>query len=238
MMDELEKHHKHQLLPQFGIDTSDSEQTIEILTQQITSKFQGIKTTIQKISLVTPEEAKSLEAGGKQESLRHISVRVNAQTQLAQEVQEISTKFRKDQRKFLSALANQKGRNAGIVAVWNNDDDNSTIELRWTGAQQKKTDDMSKQVADREQEITKIAQSINDLNMVFKDLATLVIEQGTVLDRIDYNIQQTVVAVDEGKKQLFKAENQLKGYKKKLCMLLLCIVVLVMVIVVIFKSVI
>ncbi|PRP85934.1 hypothetical protein PROFUN_06056 [Planoprotostelium fungivorum] len=236
-MEELEKIHKQQLLPQFGVDHSEQEQTIEIMTQQITAKFQAAKTAIQKISMVSPEEAKTMKGGGKQENLRQISVRVNAQTQLAQEVQELSSKFRKDQKKFLSSLANQKGRNAGIVAVWNPEEDDAQIDLRWTGAQQKMTDNTRIEVEQREQEIRKIAQSINDLNTVFKDLGTLVVEQGTILDRIDYNIEQTSIAVKEGNKQLKGAEDQLKGYKKKLCMLLLCIIILVMVVVVIFKSV-
>ncbi|KAI3698958.1 hypothetical protein L2E82_42898 [Cichorium intybus] len=45
-----------------------------------------------------------------------------------------------------------------------------------------------------------------------KDLSVLVIDQGTIIDRIDYNIQNVVVSVDEGLKQLQKAErNQKQG---------------------------
>jgi syntaxin 16 len=47
----------------------------------------------------------------------------------------------------------------------------------------------------REREINQIAKSIYQLADIFRDLQTLVIDQGTMLDRIDYNIEQTNVQV-------------------------------------------
>jgi len=47
---------------------------------------------------------------------------------------------------------------------------------------------------------------VNDLAGVMKDLSVLIIDQGTVLDRIDYNCEMVAVTVEEGRKQLTKAE--------------------------------
>lgn len=49
--------------------------------------------------------------------------------------------------------------------------------------------------SDREKEIIQIAQSINDLSSIFNELSVLVIEQGTILDRIDYNVESTLTYV-------------------------------------------
>lgn len=47
----------------------------------------------------------------------------------------------------------------------------------------------------REREINQIAKSIYQLADIFRDLQALVIDQGTMLDRIDFNIEQTNVQV-------------------------------------------
>jgi syntaxin 16 len=44
--------------------------------------------------------------------------------------------------------------------------------------------------------------SINDLASIFKDLSVLVIEQGTILDRIDYNVQEAKDNVQIAVKEL------------------------------------
>ena len=54
----------------------------------------------------------------------------------------------------------------------------------------------SRQVEQRDEEIRRIVESIAELQSIFSDLANLVADQGTVLDRIDYNMEQTVVKVD------------------------------------------
>jgi len=54
----------------------------------------------------------------------------------------------------------------------------------------------------RDRELTHIASSIASLGDLFKDLSILVIDQGTLLDSIEYNIEQTSVQVSEAVKEL------------------------------------
>lgn len=85
-------------------------------------------------------------------------------------------------------------------------------------------------IAEREQEVNKIVRSIADLNEIFKDLATMVHEQGTVIDRIDYNIELTQVQVHEGYKQLQKAERYQRKNRKMHCIFILAVVLIVLVV--------
>jgi len=51
----------------------------------------------------------------------------------------------------------------------------------------------------RDVEIQNLVKGINDLAVIFKELSVLVIDQGNILDRIDYNIEQAVRHVKKGK---------------------------------------
>ncbi|KAM3956633.1 syntaxin 16 [Aphomia sociella] len=88
----------------------------------------------------------------------------------------------------------------------------------------------TRMVAEREEEVNKIVRSIMDLNDIFKDLGQMVNEQGTILDRIDYNIEQTQVQVHEGFKQLQKAERYQRKNRKMHCILVLAIVIIILVV--------
>lgn len=54
----------------------------------------------------------------------------------------------------------------------------------------------------RDRELAEIAKSIASLAELFKDLSVLVIDQGTLLDSVEYNIEQTAVQVEEAVKEL------------------------------------
>lgn len=90
---------------------------------------------------------------------------------------------------------------------------------------------------EREQEIGAIVRSIIDLNSIFKDLSQMVADQGTVLDRIDYNVEQTHVQVKEGLKQLQKADTyQRKNRKMCAIVVLAAVTILLLFILVVVKS--
>lgn len=59
---------------------------------------------------------------------------------------------------------------------------------------------------ERNREIERIAASIQDIATVMKDMSQLVVEQGTILDRIDYNIEESQYRTGEAKKELAQAE--------------------------------
>ncbi|XP_073833742.1 syntaxin 16 [Musca autumnalis] len=88
----------------------------------------------------------------------------------------------------------------------------------------------------RDEEVSKIVKSIYDLNDIFKDLGQMVQEQGTVLDRIDYSIEQTQTRVSEGVRQLQKAEMYQRKNRKMCAILVLAGITLFMLILLIFTK--
>ena len=87
-------------------------------------------------------------------------------------------------------------------------------------------------IQQREREITDLANGILELADIFKELQTMVIDQGTLLDRIDYNVERMATDVKQADKELIVAS----GYQKKttkrkaILLLILCIVGLIILI--------
>ena len=78
----------------------------------------------------------------------------------------------------------------------------------------------------REREITDIAQGIIELADIFKELQGMIIDQGTMLDRIDYNVERMAVDVKAADKELKVATTyQKKGTKRRIIFLLILLVV-------------
>ena len=69
----------------------------------------------------------------------------------------------------------------------------------------------------KDEEIQNLVKSINDLASIFKDLSVLVIEQGTILDRIDYNVQEAKDNVQIAVKELHEVQQRENSSRAKNC---------------------
>lgn len=81
------------------------------------------------------------------------------------------------------------------------------IGSHWIGQTQRQQPALARELLEpdlqtRTHEITEIAKSIAQLAELFKDLSSLVIDQGTLLDSIEYNIEQTSVEMAEAVTEL------------------------------------
>ncbi|KGU29577.1 syntaxin 16 [Candida albicans P78042] len=83
----------------------------------------------------------------------------------------------------------------------------------------------------REREISKLAHGIIEISTIFKEMESMVIEQGTILDRIDYNLVNTVQDLKQADKELIKAHHyQKRSTKCKIIFFLsLCVFALLMI---------
>ena len=152
---------------------------------------------------------------------------------LAKRLQELSAEFRQSQRKYLAEVQAQKSGG-------NTSDAKFGIDLNAEGEffnqqQMAVVDDLTEAVQSRDQEIVKIAQSIEELGSIFKELAVLVIDQGTILDRIDYNMEAVVEHTKTGIQQLEKAERHQKSARPMKCIVCLLCTIGVLLIILVFK---
>lgn len=78
----------------------------------------------------------------------------------------------------------------------------SRLHAQSQGQQASKHASLQPDLHVRDREITEIAKSIASLAELFKDLSVLVIDQGTLLDSVEYNIEQTSVQMAEAVTEL------------------------------------
>lgn len=70
---------------------------------------------------------------------------------------------------------------------------------------------------------------------IFQDLNTMVIDQGTILDRIDYNIDMVATHMEDAVKELNKGAEYQKGSRMKLCIIILGLFIVLAIIILLFK---
>lgn len=165
-------------------------------------------------------------------------------------LQELSVLFRGTQNNYIKQIKSREERSkmyfddSAIKTDFDMFENNDTIDDYFVNNKQ-----MSQQqllyleeentviASQREQEVNSIVKSIVDLNDIFKELAQMVADQGTILDRIDYNIEQTQTQVYEGFKQLQKADNYQRKNRKMCCIIILAATtVLLIILLIIFKT--
>ncbi|KAI8923284.1 t-SNARE [Entophlyctis helioformis] len=220
----LESAYKKHVLPGFD-DRIGDEQSIERLTDDVTRTFQMIQHKIKRVHM----ESRNTD----QRQTKSLSK--NIQTSLATKLQELSSSFRKTQSTYLRKL---RGREAATNptkygAVESPDEED--LDAVFTDAQLATVINNERAISEREREINEIAKSILGLAEVFKDLNTMVIDQGTVLDRIDYNVEQTNIALEDAHKELVKASTYQSTTPAKYCIAVLLVMVVIMIFVLWWK---
>ncbi|KAF9206104.1 hypothetical protein BGZ49_002982 [Haplosporangium sp. Z 27] len=80
-------------------------------------------------------------------------------------------------------------------------------------------------IVQREEEIREIEHGITELNEIFRDLGTMVNEQGSMLDSIENNVTSISMSTNAASEQLTTAAIHQKNARKKSCYLLLIVAV-------------
>ncbi|KAG1737641.1 t-SNARE [Suillus lakei] len=222
----LEKLHAKHVLPGFA-DRTAEEREIEAATTEITKDFRQCHTLIQRIGA---EQGHSFPPSTQRTQFQVLAAK-NVQRGLAARVQELSSTFRKKQRVYMERLQGHAIKNQDLLIA------SGTISSRGSEGLTAVDEDVEAaqaQILDniqdhdlrsRDRELAEIANSIASLAELFKDLSVLVIDQGTLLDSIEYNIEQTSVEMADAVKELNHATRYQKNTgRRKLIFLLLLII--------------
>ncbi|KAK4241100.1 t-SNARE [Achaetomium macrosporum] len=243
----LERLHQKHVLPGFNDDETKKaeEGEIERLTQDITREFHECRRCIQRIEQMVREG----KANG-QMSRADETMAKNVKVNLATRVQEASAGFRKKQSAYLKKLRGMAGLASPIErtstpsaggsytdpSLLESDADRTYSQSALQApTHQKLLESNDVAISQREREIEEIAQGIIELADLFRDLQTMVIDQGTMLDRIDYNVECMASDVKEAEKELKTAEGYQKKTTKRKIIFLLLLIVAAMIILLIIK---
>jgi syntaxin 16 len=230
-MKKLSGLHSKRLMVNFESDESEQEREIDGLTREITAIFRHAEGLLKRF--------------GNQGDERKISksertVRNNMQRSIAKKLQGLSVSFRGTQKEYLARMKTQKsGGKVGNLDFLSSSKKASSSTNATDGGfnamQMQELEDTEDLVNQRDEEIIRIAQSIEELAQIFKELAVLVIDQGTILDRIDYNMEQTLDHTKDGLVQLTKAEEYQKAGTPIKCIILLVFLNLIFLVILVVK---
>lgn len=186
-------------------------------------------------------------------------IRGNLQKRFATPLQSLSLNFRKRQKAYLEKLRQLResyGEDEQMVSVPLHDASTSSSSIAKitrtpTFDEKSHPDETTAQhtsqsqllmvenaavLADeRKRELTRVAHNINDLATLVKDIAALVVDQGTVLDRIDYNLEETRMKTMAGTRELRIAENNQRRRHALCCIIILSIGCGIMTVILIYK---
>ena len=167
------------------------------------------------------------------------TIQNNMQKTLALELQKLSLEFRKQQKSYLVRLRERDGRNSTAASALGALDSEASggMDTFLSEMQSLAVDNSAALAQERDREVVKIVGSIHDLGIIMKDLSTMVVEQGTVLDRIDHQLQETSSVVEQGVSQLRRAEkSQRRGILASL-VLVLCAMIAFLFVILVMKSI-
>ena len=89
----------------------------------------------------------------------------------------------------------------------------------------------------RDQDINVVASGVKDINDIFKDLSSIVMEQGSLISHIEGNIGQTATHLTNADDELIRAT--ISQQNKKKCLLWICgilfVTVLILVVLLIIR---
>lgn len=218
------------------------ETKIENLTYEITKKFEGSYVLIKKFEFLQKNHVKlQLDY-----SNNEIAILESFKKNYALKIQESSLVFRNLQNNYIKFLKDDEDETDKLIndstdqlTLIENEEESRDIEnyskqiLLQTQTQINTSN--SQYLQAREREISKLAMGILEISTIFKEMESMVIDQGSILDRIDHNLANTVQDLKGSDKELIKAQGYQKRTTKCKIIFLLALIVFALFIIILVK---
>jgi syntaxin 1B/2/3 len=232
---ELDKLHKQALTTTGSEASSDTSSKIDIITAKVNQLSNQSRNTLKAIDLENSQLKEiAPPASG------HMRMRESKHRALATAFLNATKKLQKLQQNYRDKYKQQLERQYKIVNPNATPEEVAQVTKDMEGAQAKifataVKDDAKRtlsQMKDRFQDVKTIETSILELHQLFLDLQTLIVEQGDIINRVDYNVDHTLDYTDEAAADMKLAvEYQKSIWKKKWIMIVLIIIGIIIVIV-------
>ncbi|GHJ89268.1 hypothetical protein NliqN6_5670 [Naganishia liquefaciens] len=232
-LNSLEKLHAKHVLPAFT-DRTAEEREIEAQTIDITRDLRKMQSLVNHIR---PNPGSDRN---------EVTTAKNVQRALAVKLQHFSAAFRKKQKVYMQQLQGHAIKNKDLLTASGAitlkgpesyeelEEDIQASHAHLTQTQRQRHTNEST-IRRRDAEITQIAESITELADLFRDMSNLVVEQGTVLDSVEYNVEMTSRELEGAVEELKVAQTYQRRTGKRKCILLLILIIIGLIIVLIYK---
>lgn len=213
-LDVLMKKQKEYLRPTFA-DSSDLIDDINTITNNINSSIQNI---LQKINFLDSFADKSSDRRKIIENLKFV---------LMENFNKFKFKFQMAQQKFSANFTKIEKKNQ-------ENNQKKEFELIDFG-NRSETRQMQLENQKNNQEYEEIVQKATELRSLFMELSGLIVQQGSIIDRIDYNINESLTNAIEANKNIEKAYSYQKKSRMWICALILGVLVVLLLVMALLK---
>ncbi|EDO14587.1 hypothetical protein Kpol_295p3 [Vanderwaltozyma polyspora DSM 70294] len=237
LMKQLSKLYKKNSLPGFE-DKSHDEKEIEEISFNVTQLFQKCYAVMKKLNYISTEQVYA----NKRLKYDELIILGNLEKRYAQLIQFKSNQFRvlqnnylkflnkDDMKPILPKLDNSNNTMSDTLMLEEDEAMGNSKEIeaysRQTLQNQNKNDMNQRYLQERDEEITQLAKGVLEVSTIFREMQNLIIDQGTIVDRIDYNLENTVIHLKEADKELTHATHYQKRTQKCKIILLLSLCVM------------
>jgi syntaxin 16 len=219
----LKEEQQKRIVPTFDeTNTKLINQNIQMISDKMTQKLKKCK--------YLTKELKTLLANSSLDD----NIKINMYQNLLNRLAEISREMQINEEKYLQKYQELNGYEESFFTInnSNNLDSLETLQSHAFNSNNKKKIDISKE---RNKEIDQMVNTVNELKNIFQDVSNMVIFQGTILDRIDYNTYQGRYNIRRGNRELEESHERLKSGCLRRLNQILIIAIFIMSILIIFK---